>query len=150
MNKTKYKEHIQFTNKLKDEESLNNEESIIAFKRLLDILPNKGKLYKYKSGKGKSFLNTYKSLKEGYIWMTNVLDFNDRFDSTINFDYNIECDKLAKYLRNNKNIVLRYHLKREKEHPETRYFSTNDFHNNLLLTVSQFTDNKGRIDKFGL
>ena len=49
------------------------------------------KIYKYKYGVGDSFENTYKSLKSNYIWMMKVSEFNERFDSTINSDY--EKDK---------------------------------------------------------
>ena len=86
MNKYSFDEHINFINNMADD-SASNKECIDAFKRFLTLLPNKGKLYKYKSGEGKSFSNTFKSLRHGYVWMSNVNNFNDRFDSTINFDY---------------------------------------------------------------
>ena len=148
--KNQYEEHLAFLNSLPDINHATDEDYLVAFKRLLKILPNNGKLYKYKSGSGSSFNNTYQSLKNNYIWIPNINDFNDKFDCSINYDYEQTKKALLEYLDNNKNIVFRYHLKKEKEHPEIRYVTHYKKENEYLLMSSAFIDSEGRIDRFGL
>ena len=148
--KSIYNEHIDFINNLPDINNASDEEYVFAFKRLLSLLPNKGKLYKYKSGVGASFENAYKSLRDNYIWMTKVSEFNDRFDCTINYDYEKGKRNLLEYLDNNKIMVWRYYLLKEHNEPTKRYFTFTDKQNKCLLTGSLYLNNEGNLDKYGL
>ena len=149
MNK-EYKEHIAFLNSLPDINNATDEDYLVAFKRLLKLIPNNGKLYKYKDGNGRNFENTYQSLKNDYIWIPNINGFNDKFDCSINYDYERDKINLLNYLDNNKHLVFKYFLRREKEYPETRYFTLGDRHADYVLIGANYLNNKGEIDTFGL
>ena len=48
---------------------------------VLNIFPNNGKLYKYRSLQGESFENIYDCLEKGYMWIGKASALNDDFDS---------------------------------------------------------------------
>lgn len=54
--------------------------------RLLQCLPNNGKLYKYRSIDGTAFDYAYDGLESGYLWMARADTVNDDFEGTLNFD----------------------------------------------------------------
>ena len=60
---TDYEKHIEFLASTIDNQNLTEEIINEQFRLLLSILPNNGKLYKYRSMVGDSFENTYNSLE---------------------------------------------------------------------------------------
>lgn len=56
------------------------------FARLLQCLPNDGKLYKYRSIERESFLYALDGLQNNYLWMAKASSLNDDLDCSIRFD----------------------------------------------------------------
>lgn len=67
-------------------ETCSEEEVEEIFARLLQCLPNDGKLYKYRSIEGDAFEYAYDGLESGYLWMARVDTLNDDLEGTLNFD----------------------------------------------------------------
>lgn len=80
----------------------------ILFSELLQCLPNNGKLYKYRNflNNNHSFDNTYRSLKNGYVWFANANTMNDKVDVTLNVDLSKEKVRLEKFLQVHKEQLL--------------------------------------------
>ena len=94
MNKEQlYQEHLDLMFGTTTLENLS--ESIIddIITRIIDFLPNNGKLYKYRSIEGESFDYAYDGLKNGYLYMARANTLNDDFDSTLNFDLEKDVNK---------------------------------------------------------
>lgn len=87
-----YKNHVNDMFGVNKIEDYSEEEIDRIIERMLEFLPNDGKLYKYKSLEGESFKNTLESLKEGYIWLAKASSLNDEFDGSINFDPEKDMD----------------------------------------------------------
>lgn len=64
------------------------------FSQLLSLLPNDGKLYKYKA------LDTFHidELQEKYIWFSSAKNLNDNKDCTFNENSQLEFEKIVKLL----------------------------------------------------
>lgn len=78
---TEYEKHFNFIASVTDAEKLSEEDINEQFQLLLSILPNNGKLYKYRSLQGESFENIYDCLEKGYMWIGKASALNDDFDS---------------------------------------------------------------------
>ena len=94
MNKEQlYQEHLDLMFGTTTLENLS--ESIVddIITRIIDFLPNNGKLYKYRSIEGESFDYAYDGLKNGYLYMARANTLNDDFDSTLNFDAEKDANK---------------------------------------------------------
>lgn len=70
------------------------------FDELLGILPNGGKLYKYKS------LKTFHmdELEEKYVWFSSAKDLNDHKDCALNIKVDAELESLVRFLRKGDNF----------------------------------------------
>ena len=66
--------------------------------RILQCLPNEGKLYKYRSIEGKAFDNAFDSLKNGYLWLPKAEDLNDDEDTTLFYDPLKSAEEIKDYL----------------------------------------------------
>lgn len=94
MNKDQlYQEHLDLMFGTTTLENLS--ESIVddIITRIIDFLPNNGKLYKYRSIEGESFDYAYDGLKNGYLYMARANTLNDDFDSILNFDAEKDANK---------------------------------------------------------
>ena len=78
-----YKKHIEFTRTIINVSDIPDSELDGHCQDLLRAMPNAGKLYKYRSFKGKSFGFIYDSLKNGYLWIPPANTLNDDFDSIL-------------------------------------------------------------------
>ena len=78
-----YKKHLDFTRAIVDVSDIPNDCLDEHCQDLLYALPNNGKLYKYRSLKGKYFEFAYDSLKQGYMWISTADSLNDDFDSIL-------------------------------------------------------------------
>lgn len=78
------------------------------FSKLLSILPNKGKLYKYKA------LETFRidELEKKYVWFSYPKSFNDNKDCAFNTDILKETKELTKFVLKDDNYrkILTYNL----------------------------------------
>ena len=63
-----------------------SEEAEEIFARLLQCLPNDGKLYKYRSIEGEAFAYALDGLQNNYLWMAKASALNDDLDCVIRFD----------------------------------------------------------------
>ena len=78
---TDYERHFNFLASISNPKDISEETINDHFRLLLSILPNNGKLYKYRSLIGESFENTYESLEKGYMWIGQASKLNDDADS---------------------------------------------------------------------
>ena len=67
-------------------ETCSEEEVEEIFARLLQCLPNDGKLYKYRSIEGEAFAYALDGLQNKYLWMAKASSLNDDFDCSVRFD----------------------------------------------------------------
>ena len=67
-------------------ETCSEEEVEKIFARLLQCLPNDGKLYKYRSIEGEAFAYALDGLQNNYLWMAKASTLNDDLDCVIRFD----------------------------------------------------------------
>ena len=67
-------------------ETCSEEEVEEIFARLLQCLPNDGKLYKYRSIEGEAFIYALDGLQNKYLWMAKASTLNDDLDCVIRFD----------------------------------------------------------------
>lgn len=67
-------------------ETCSEEEVEKIFARLLQCLPNDGKLYKYRSIEGEAFAYALDGLQNNYLWMAKASSLNDDLDCSIRFD----------------------------------------------------------------
>ena len=81
-----YQKHIETIFGVKKIEEFSNEEVENAFNVLLQILPNEGKLYKYRSFEKGKFENYYDALEKGYLWFPQADNLNDDFDTVLYFE----------------------------------------------------------------
>ena len=93
-----YQKHIETIFGVKKIEEFSNEEVENAFNVLLQILPNEGKLYKYRSIEGKAFDNAFDSLENGYLWLPKAEDLNDDEDTTLFYDPLKSAEEIKDYL----------------------------------------------------
>ena len=87
-----YKEYEKRLYSYADNALLTEEVVNDLFKELLTVLPNKGKLYKYKA------LSTFHvdELEEKYIWIPSAKDLNDNKDCVFNANSFEEIFKVSK------------------------------------------------------
>ena len=101
-----YQEHLKtFIEEKKD--GYSDEEVEHAFSVLLDVLPNDGKLYKYRSFEPSKFENYYTALKDGYLWFPNADQLNDDLDTVIRFDPITEAENIRNYLMANPKLYFK-------------------------------------------
>ena len=78
-----YEQHFEYMKDIINVEDVKDEDLEPQFNLLLSCLPNKGKLYKYRSFSNKSFEKVYNSLECGYMWFAAADTLNDDNDSLL-------------------------------------------------------------------
>ena len=78
---------------LTDRASMTSDKINALFSELLTVLPNNGKLYKYKA------LDTFHidELEDGYIWFSSAKQLNDNKDCAFNANYLQQIDEMVKF-----------------------------------------------------
>ena len=102
-----YQKHIKTIFGVKKIEEFSNEEVENAFNVLLQILPNEGKLYKYRSFEKGKFENYYDALEKGYLWFPQADNLNDDFDTVLYFDPLVEAENIRNYLLANPRLYFK-------------------------------------------
>lgn len=112
-----YKEYEKRLYSYADNALLTEEEVNDLFNELLTVLPNKGKLYKYKA------LSTFQidELEEKYIWFSSAKKLNDKKDCTFNANSLKEIESMVKFFLTDDNyrktLVIGLYLKVFKRCP---------------------------------
>lgn len=115
--------------------------------RLLQCLPNNGKLYKYRAGTGNAFKNAYHALVNGYIWLAQASTLNDECDTTICFDPVKNIEEVKQLLLSRPATIFAY-LIRKAEEDGTLLFSHNQLHNEVFCDVIACYDvDTGKLDR---
>ena len=102
-----YQKHIETIFGIKKIDDFSNEEVEDAFSVLLEILPNEGKLYKYRSFEIGKFENYYDALENGYLWFPQAESLNDDFDTVLRFDPLTEAENIRDYLLANPRLYFK-------------------------------------------
>ena len=84
-----YKKHYKELTGSKHLDEYSDKNIKRLFERVLQFLPNNGKLYKYRRGSNEGFEHAFDSLLNGYLWFANPSTLNDPDDATLNI--NQEC-----------------------------------------------------------
>lgn len=103
-----YEEHKSQIFRSKSFDDYSADEIEEAFSRVLMYLPNDAKLYKYRKFEEKSFKYAYDSLEQGYLWLSQASEFNDDYDSTLNYNPEEEIIKIKNYLLGNPGLYLKH------------------------------------------
>ena len=101
-----YQKHLNTIFGSKSLDDFSNEETEKSFEVLLQILPNEGKLYKYRSFAKDKFDNYYDALEKGYLWFPCVLDLNDDLDTVLYYDPVVEVENIRNYLLKNPRLYI--------------------------------------------
>lgn len=102
-----YQKHIETIFGVKKIGDFSDKETEQAFNVLLGILPNGGKLYKYRSFEKGKFKNYYEALKNGYLWFPQAENLNDDFDTVLRFDPITEAENIKNYLLSNPHLYFK-------------------------------------------
>lgn len=102
-----YQKHIETIFGVKKIEEFSDAEVENAFENLLKILPNSGRLYKYRSFETDKFENYYNALKDGYLWFPQADNLNDDFDTVLRFDPLTEAENIRDYLLGNPQLYFK-------------------------------------------
>ena len=89
----KYKEYEEKLYYITDRSLLTAEKVNELFDELLTVLPNNGKLYKYKA------LDMFHidELEDGYIWFSSAKKLNDNKDCAFNANYLQQIEEMVKF-----------------------------------------------------
>lgn len=95
-----YKEYEEKLCSIIDASKLNEDDIRALFSELLSVLPNGGKLYKYKS------LDSFHvdELEEKYVWFSSAKHLNDNKDCTFNANVLQEMDAIVKFFLKDNNF----------------------------------------------
>ena len=93
-----------FENKI---DEFDNEKMMSMLQRVLSVLPNGGKLYKYRSIDDPSFGKTYEALDKGYLWIPRASELNDDEDTVLYYNPEAECQQLKEYIFSHPDLILR-------------------------------------------
>ena len=102
-----YQEHLSEMFSLNKIEDYSEEEIDRILDRILRCLPNKGKLYKYRSIDGDSFENAYDSLTNGYLWVPKACDLNDDEDTVLYYDPIKSVEEIQQYLEQHPVLLIK-------------------------------------------
>ena len=91
-----YEQHLQEVVGIRDIDNYPEKDVERVLDRLLQCLPNNGKLYKYRSIEGQSFDYAYDGLEKGYLWVAQAKTLNDDLDCTLIFDPIKEVEEMRK------------------------------------------------------
>ena len=89
-----YEQHLQEVVGIRDIDNYPEKDVERVLDRLLQCLPNNGKLYKYRSIEGQSFDYAYDGLEKGYLWLARANTLNDDMDCAVVYDPEKEMVKM--------------------------------------------------------
>lgn len=75
------------------------EEVLFFLDKIIEGMPNGGKLYKYRKFDTHQFANTYDSLEKGYLWLSSADKLNDDIDAVIHFDHIEQLEKIVNFIK---------------------------------------------------
>ncbi len=122
-NNKRYKDFERKLNSIQDNEVVDEKKINEIFNDLLSVLPNDGKLYKYKSLK-KFHID---ELEKKYIYLSSAKDLNDNKDCAFNANSLVEIDKLVNFYSKNNNF--------RKVLSKGLYFTLLHNHKNISLEI---------------
>lgn len=76
------------------------------FNELIKLMPNGGKLYKYRSFESKDINLYLEALDQKYLWIPSASKMPDIMDSRLNFKLESDLNELEKYVRENPYIFF--------------------------------------------
>jgi hypothetical protein len=127
-----YQEHLSEMFSLNKIEDYSAEEIDRILDRILRCLPNKGKLYKYRSIDGDSFENAYDSLTNGYFWFSKACDLNDDEDTVLYYDPIKSVEEIQQYLEQHPVLLIKAML----DSPECQTkFGKTDFEERVFENI---------------
>lgn len=112
-----YKDYEDELHKLTDVLKVDDSMAESMFSKLLIILPNTGKLYKYKS------LGSFHvdELKDKYVWFSSANNLNDNKDCTLNVNAEYETESLLRFFLKDNNfrkfLVKGFYMELVHRHP---------------------------------
>lgn len=142
----KYNQHLEYMSQIAIDDGIykiTDLEIDKAYEHLIDCLPNNGRLYKYRNFKQEGFEKSYASLLEGYIWLASPCLMNDKIDTTLKINMQLEKRKIEKYLNNHKYVLLKKWLNLLFENNGTKIPLSND---DVYQIVNCYTK-QGRVIK---
>ncbi len=145
MNKELYDNHIKNIFGVKKIEEFSEMEVDEAFNLLLQLLPNGGKLYKYRSFEKGKFENYYDALKSGYLWFPQADKLNDDFDTILYFDPCAEAENIKNYLLENPRLYFKAILSYSDEPIKIGYSSLD--HKAFNKVMDCYDLNNGKLDE---
>ena len=140
-----YQKHIETIFGVKKIEDFSNEEVENAFNVLLQILPNEGKLYKYRSFEKGKFENYYDALEKGYLWFPQADNLNDDFDTVLYFDPLVEAENIRNYLLANHRLYFKAIVSYSSEPVKIGYSQLDNEAFNKVIDCYDL--NTGELDK---
>ena len=140
-----YQKHIETIFGVKKIEEFSNEEVENAFDVLLHILPNGGKLYKYRSFEKGKFENYYNALENGYLWFPQADNLNDDFDTVLYFDPLVEAKNIRDYLLANSRLYFKAIVNYSSEPVKIGYSQLDNEAFNKVIDCYDL--NTGELDK---
>ena len=140
-----YQKHIKTIFGINKIEEFSNEEVENAFNVLLQILPNEGKLYKYRSFEKGKFENYYDALEKGYLWFPQADNLNDDFDTVLYFDPLVEAENIRNYLLANPRLYFKAIVSYSSEPVKIGYSQLDNEAFNKVIDC--YDSNTGELDK---
>ena len=98
--------------------------------RLINCLPNSGKLYKYRLIDGRSFEYIYNCLRDKYLWLSKPIDLNDDDDTNLNIDLEKDIEILFDFVKENPEKFISFILSeviKNEEYQKILLENKNDF-----------------------
>lgn len=110
--KSKYNVYYEYLTCRRNLADLSDTAIHSLYEQLLTVLPNNGKLYKYRGFNmpNSPFEYAYKALKEGYLWLAPAADMNDELDTTLNISSEKTCQELIKFFKENPLVFIKFFL----------------------------------------
>ena len=102
-----YQDHLSEMFSLSKIENYSDDKIDHVLNRILQCLPNDGKLYKYRSIEGDSFENTYDSMANGYLWFPKASDLNDDEDTVLYYDPIESVEEIQEYLAKHPVLLIK-------------------------------------------
>lgn len=118
-----------------DEFSMKKVDSVLQ--RLLQCLPNNGKLYKYRSIEGMNFEYAYDGLEHGYLYMARASSLNDDLDSALIFNPEKEVKDAADYFFANPWLYLENWVQTNIDQPIFRSAYDYQTYKNVLACLDR-------------
>lgn len=103
-----------YLNKISKEkiETISDEKVNKYYDELLNILPNGGKLYKYRSFRSNRIDDYLKALENKYLWIPSASEMKDIKDSSLNIILEKDFDELRKFAYDNPYLIAALMMKK--------------------------------------